>query len=143
MSELETVIEVLDGFSDPHDESQLAQLQEVIDRAAELPDPLLAVPHLLSVYERFPNDDGYGVFWSILHTIEAINGYELPLLRSVRKRPSEFSLLMINRILNVGVVDIEGVPLLPLLVQISTDARVPEAQRLTAGAFAAHQAGAV
>src|ERR1700723_1101145 len=57
----------------------------------------VAVEDLLAVFERFPEDDGAGVFWSILHGLEALTGYEPALVRSVQKRPSEFGVLMVGR----------------------------------------------
>lgn len=63
---------------------------------------------MLSVFERFAEKDGYGVFWGILHALEACDGYEPELLASVRRKPCEFNVLMINRLLNAEVTEIEG-----------------------------------
>jgi hypothetical protein len=46
------------------------------------------------VFERFPDHDGYGVMWSVLHGIEAILNYEIELLASVRRLPTEFGVVM-------------------------------------------------
>lgn len=63
---------------------------------------------MLGVFERFPEQDGYGVFWGILHALEACEGYELELLASVSRKPCEFNVLMVNRLLNAGVSEIQG-----------------------------------
>jgi len=63
---------------------------------------------MLSLFERFPEQDGYGVFWGIIHVLEACEGYESELLASVQRKPCEFNVLMINRLLNAGVVEVEG-----------------------------------
>ena len=38
---------------------------------------------LFRIFERFPDKDGFGVFWSIVHGLEAVLGYEPSLLESV------------------------------------------------------------
>ena len=63
---------------------------------------------MLGVFERFPEQDGYGVFWGILHALEACDGYEAELLVSVQRKPCEFNVLMINRLLNADVYEVEG-----------------------------------
>jgi hypothetical protein len=42
---------------------------------------------LLGVFERHPTDDGAGVFWAIVHGLEATPGYESALVESVRRAP--------------------------------------------------------
>jgi hypothetical protein len=64
---------------------------------------------LFGVFERHPTHDGFGVFWTLLHGIESVPGYEPHLLRSLFRRPSLFAVYMINRILNVGEREVEGV----------------------------------
>ncbi|WGG53223.1 hypothetical protein [Rugamonas sp. DEMB1] len=54
---------------------------------------------LFRVFERFPEEDGAGVFWSIVHGIESTNlAYEAALQASLERLPSEFAELMINRL---------------------------------------------
>ena len=45
-------------------------------------------------------DDGYGVFWTILHGLEDIPDYESALFASLRRRPSMMALSMACRVLN-------------------------------------------
>src|SRR3982751_1639786 len=70
---------------------------------------------MLGVFERYPADDGAGVFWSIVHGLESLPGYETAVVESVRRAPVEFTLLMINRMLNAGVREAGGVQLTSLI----------------------------
>ena len=64
---------------------------------------------MLRVFERYPDEDGAGVFWSIVHGLEALPGYEPFLVESYSKRaPSEFGVIMLGRILNSGQREIAG-----------------------------------
>jgi hypothetical protein len=58
------------------------------------------VPTLLRVFDRIPDNDGCGVFWSIVHGVEAIDGYEPILLASHEANPTEFKQIMLRRIDN-------------------------------------------
>jgi len=114
-------------FDNPQDEGQLKQLCESI---AALEATTLGpndVDQLLSVFERFPDDDGFGVFWQILHFLESAGGYESALVDSVRRSPSEFNLTMINRLLNGGIKNIGTQSLLLLLEEVAlTEQTDPE-----------------
>ena len=70
---------------------------------------------LFSVFERFPTEDGYGVFWTILHALEGVPAYESHLARSVHRLPCEFNLTMVNRMLNSGIKEVGAVSLRVLL----------------------------
>jgi hypothetical protein len=80
--------------------------------------PQGAIPQMLRVFERFPNDDGAGVFWSIVHGLEALPGYEVHLLTSVGRVPSDMGVIMLGRILNADCNDINGVPIRDILQEI-------------------------
>lgn len=63
--------------------------------------PIDALPTLFGVFERFPEDDGAGVFWSIVHGVEALPYNYGPLLQASHARtPSEMSTVMIARLAN-------------------------------------------
>ena len=64
---------------------------------------------LLNVFERFPDDDGAGVFWSIIHGIETFNSYESLLIDSLNRQPSEMGLAMLRRIKNTGKKTVGGI----------------------------------
>ena len=61
--------------------------------------PDWALP-LLSVFEKYPDEDGCGVFWSIIHGLETIDGYEPILEQSYESNPCELKKVMLNRINN-------------------------------------------
>jgi len=73
---------------------------------------------LLGVFERFPRHDGYEVFWTLLHHVETLPGYEPTLIASVRRVPNEMGLTMVRRLLNGGVSTVDGVDLEVLLREL-------------------------
>ena len=87
--------------------------------------PAEALPELLEVFERFPEDDGAGVFWAILHGLESLPGYADEVVRSVQRQPSSFGVLMLNRMLNGGRSEVGDVRLVPLLRQIAQRPELP------------------
>lgn len=59
------------------------------------------LPVLFGVFERFPEDDGAGVLWSIVHGIEALPFDYVPALQqSHRRSPSLMSDIMLSRAAN-------------------------------------------
>ncbi len=82
------------------DEDDLEELDEALDRiwAAGKQHDMAAA--LLVVFENNPDHDGYGVFHTVLHKLETIDGYEVELYKSLVLRPSRFAIYMANRILN-------------------------------------------
>lgn len=124
------------------DESQLETLQIAIESVSGVQEPARAARAMLGVLERFPRSDGYGTFWSILHSLESIPGYERALIDSIRRRACEFNLLMVNRIINTGTADVCGTSLLGLLQEV-LDSREHDANaREAAARYLAHQEGA-
>src|SRR5688572_21103710 len=72
-----------------------------------------ALPTLLRVFERFPRHDGHGVFWAILHTIEAIEDYAPVLVEHVTRTPTEMGITMLQRLVtsnitHVGPIDVSS-----------------------------------
>ena len=57
----------------------------------------------LGLFERYPDEDDAGVFFSIVHTLEYFGGYEHALATSVLKNPNEWNLLMLGRMQNAGI----------------------------------------
>jgi len=115
----------LGWFSDPDNEAQLKRLTWEVDSLAERTD--VGEPEfvqLLSIFERFPNDDGYESFWSIVHTLEACPGYEPHLIKSIERTPAELSLTMVNRLLNAGVSEVSGLSLIALLEAVASSSKV-------------------
>tara|TARA_B100001105_G_C22394030_1_gene445811 strand:- start:1582 stop:2007 length:426 start_codon:yes stop_codon:yes gene_type:complete len=109
----------LRAFRDPRNERQL----QLLERSLTSCDPKNLSPTeqraMLGVFERFPEEDGFGTFWTILHTLEASLGYEPLLMQSAHKHPARFNMLMIQRLLAAGVAEVEGSSLLGVLIEVS------------------------
>ncbi|MGC4006309.1 MAG: hypothetical protein QM811_25590 [Pirellulales bacterium] len=61
--------------------------------------PEAALPTLFGVFERYPDFDGAGVFWSILHGVEGLEiDYEQALRDSLARRSSEMGKVMLARL---------------------------------------------
>ncbi len=61
---LETAISQLDN---PEDEQQLNALDAAMAGVSSATVSSQEIKQLLAIFERFPNSDGFGVFWSIIH----------------------------------------------------------------------------
>ena len=135
----QALIAAIEQLTSAHDEVQLRQLDEAI--CAIKPEDLgdREFRALLSVFERFPEDDGYETFWSIVHCLEAGEGYEEQLIESVTRFPAEFNLLMVNRLLNVGVTEIKGQSLLSVLASVAENAAASDSVRKSAQGFIEYQ----
>ena len=122
------------------DERELAALDEAVQTVLVSPEAQLGVRTLLRVFERFPTADGYGIFWSILHGLEGMTGrYEAEAVESARGAPGQFSLIMVNRMLNAGQTEVAGIPLLELLAQTSRREDCPAEVREDARRFLEYQ----
>lgn len=63
-----------------------------------------AAPLLLALVERLANAH-LGSPGPVVHTLEAMPGYEPFLVESVLRKPTELSVWMVNRIANAGGID--------------------------------------
>lgn len=79
------------------------------------------------------------MFWGIVHTLEASTSYEPLLVESLRRKPTQFGLLMVNRLLNGGIRDVDGIDLLRLLEEIASSSTQPAAVIEKAKNFLGHQ----
>jgi hypothetical protein len=123
------------------DGEDLDRLQALIDEYFTSPDAAVHIDVWFRLYERFPDDHGHGVFWTILHGIEAQPGSDAAVVASVRRRPTYYPVLMVNRMLNGGILAVAGVDLLGLLRQIAADERVADTVRADAEQFLEYQRG--
>lgn len=103
-------------------ENDWGVLDSLLTELWQTGQPAQAIPELLGVFERYPEDDGFGVAWSVLHGVESLPNYEPELLRSLARQPSEFGVLMVGRLLNAGTLAVEGVSLLDTLRELATTA---------------------
>lgn len=134
------VLAKIDAIRSVDDEADLAVLDEAVVELFEHPQREMGIETLLRVFERFPTQDGYGIFWSILHGLESLSGrYESKLIESIRRTPSEFSVVMINRMLNAGEAEVGGVSLLALLGDVSANSDCPPEVRERARKFVEYQ----
>jgi hypothetical protein len=62
-----------------------------------------SLPILFGVFERFPEDDGGGVLWSIVHGVESLSfNYEPILRQSLQRRSSFMGRVMLQRLEQVN-----------------------------------------
>lgn len=58
-----------------------------------------SLPILFTVFERFPEEDGAGVLWSIVHGVESLPfDYESALRQSLQRKPSFMGKIMLRRL---------------------------------------------
>ena len=127
----------LSWFDSPENEAQLQRLDAFIQDFSKREPTAADFEALLSVFERFPCHDGFGVFWSIVHCLEHFQGYEPALLDSVRRRPGEFNLTMINRMMNAGVANVGDVSLIDVLQTVAASETASQQAREIARDFIA------
>lgn len=116
---INNIIEGLNGITEISNSDQLKLLDNLVQNLADAEQPELAIESLLQIFERFPEEDGSGVFWSILHALESFAEYESFLLASLKRKPTEFTVIMANRIMNDGQLKIDGEYITSLLQSIS------------------------
>ncbi|WP_447895382.1 hypothetical protein [Vreelandella sp. GE22] len=136
MRNIEAIIKDIEEYAPVNDEWE--SLDELIDEACNANDRRVFKP-LLGLFERNQDHDGYGVFWSIVHGLEGLGGYETELAASVLSKPHEMSVLMLNRMLNGGIQAIDGRPVLEILKEIATNTAFPNSLREDAKRFVAYQ----
>ncbi len=102
---------------EPVDDNWL-RLDELLAELWETQRPERGIDAMLNVLERFPEEDGAGVLWSIVHGLETLPDYEDQLFASIERQPSELGLVMISRIVNTGVNVVGGKPITDILEQV-------------------------
>jgi hypothetical protein len=136
---VQNIIANLDSISSVENPNELQKLDASVQQLLASEKPELGIDALLRVFERFPNKDGFGIFWSILSGLERLPDYEEKLIESIRRQPSEFSLLMVNRMLNAGITEVKGVKLLSLMKDVVTDSQQLEEIRAEAQGYVERQ----
>ncbi len=102
---------------EPVDDNWL-RLDELLAELWETQRPERGIDAMLNVLERFPEEDGAGVLWSIVHGLESLPDYEDKLVASIQRQPSELGLVMVSRIVNTGVNVVGGKPITDVLKQV-------------------------
>ena len=92
------ILQDIDNFKPSSDGNWLA-LESLLAELWETEISERCLDTLFRVFERFPEEDGAGVFWSIVHGVEATDlKYDATLQQSLERQPSEFGELMRNRL---------------------------------------------
>jgi hypothetical protein len=113
------IIADIDAFQ-PMDGNWLG-LDALLSDLFQSDSPESGMDAMFRIFERYPEEDGCGVFWSIVHGLESLPAYESKLVEAVRRVPTEFSLIMVYRLLNADCNEVDGISLLELLEQIAKD----------------------
>ena len=82
---------------EPTDGSFL-ELEQLLEDAFQEPDPKEYDDAIFNLFERFPEDDGAGVFWSALHGMESVGHYEVKLRQYFRRWPNMMNKIMLDRL---------------------------------------------
>lgn len=74
-------------------------LDDALGRLWEIGVTRECFPELFAVFERFPDEDGAGVLWSIVHGVESLDlDYEASLRESLSRQPSFMGRIMLDRL---------------------------------------------
>jgi hypothetical protein len=126
---IDSIIATINSIESVDDEAELRQLDQALQELFQSAYPECGMDALFGVFERFPQSDGYGVFWTVLHGLESLPNYEPHLIESVRSQPMEFTITMVNRLLNGGTTEVNGTDLLALLEEVAANPNYWEAVR--------------
>jgi hypothetical protein len=132
-----SLLKAIESFTDP--ELDLDQLDEALRTVH--PDDIGSseIQALFGIFEQFPDHDGFGVFWSIVHLLEACKDHKPDLIASVKRKPVHFNLLMVNRLLNAEILEINGQSLLALLTSVSSHPAASDTAKTDAQGFLEYQ----
>ncbi|SHG48088.1 hypothetical protein SAMN04488109_0458 [Chryseolinea serpens] len=122
MRPFQKIIEDLNNF-EPEDGNWL-KADDLLSELWASGNPNQGIGAMFNLFERFPEDNGAGVFWSAMHGIETLPDYETELLRSLNRQPSEMGLNMLIRIVNLGIREINGVSLSNIVVDLRQHPRL-------------------
>jgi len=107
VTKLEQVIAGLEAFNPaPIDITNTQYCYKLLDGFHDLPveERQKAIPDFFALFERFPEAE-LGNPGPLVHTLEAMGGYESELRQSIERRPSIYTVWMVNRILNTELPD--------------------------------------
>lgn len=109
------LIAELDAFAPFDDEGDnTTRLEALMHVLSELPDPTAVFPAVFALIERFPEAE-LGAPGPLVHELESLGGYNQQLSLSVRRRPTDLTVWMVNRILNSSSAPQDRAPWLSLL----------------------------
>lgn len=108
----EIIVEKIKKFT-PNDDDWL-DLEDILAELFSCKEPELGLDAMIEIYEKYPDEDN-DVLWGMLHGIEDIGNYEMKVIESVKRKPSFFGILMINRMLNADINSIGYIDLVEIL----------------------------
>ena len=118
MNTTQKLIGKIENFQ-PTEDGNWIQLDQYLDELWSKGNPSsLAYETLFRVFERYPDQDGAGIFWSIVHGLEHLGNYENELFNSLGRQPSDMGLIMLKRLENPGHETINGQPINQLYKKI-------------------------
>lgn len=122
MRKIEEILIGIDSFK-PQDGNWL-HLEELLAELWATEKPEIGLDNLFGLLERYAEEDGIGVFWSVVHGIEQMNDYEQSLLNSLNRRPSIVTVLMVHRIANTGQIMILDKEIKAIYRELLIDSKV-------------------
>lgn len=111
-------------------------LDGLLDELWSTGDACLYMAELFGVLEQFSDGDGAGVLWSVVHGLESLAGYELELVYSIKRQPSELGIIMIRRLRIGGIQTVDSVSLIELLKDVAMSKRTSKRVQDLAARFA-------
>ncbi|WP_010250961.1 hypothetical protein [Acetivibrio cellulolyticus] len=109
------VIKRLDVFTP--EGGSFIEIDNILAELLDVNDAMPAFESMYKVFERYPNNYNE-TMWTIVHTLEDSIGYEEELINSLRRKPTKFTLTMLNRILNTGQKKYKEYDLLKIIEEI-------------------------
>lgn len=97
MTQVKEIIAEINSYES--DDGNWLRLDELATELWESGKPEFGINSLLGLFEKYPTEDGAGVFWTILHGIETLN-YEKELYESLIRKPTHITIIMLKRIEN-------------------------------------------
>ena len=111
MRHLKEIIAEIESYES--DDGNWLRLDKLAIELWESGKPELGIDALFGIFEKYPTDDGAGVFWTILHGLETLD-YEKQLYDSLMDKPSYMSITMLKRIENTNSELIAGKSIMEL-----------------------------
>jgi hypothetical protein len=90
-------------------------LESMFEQVFASPAPSKFYSAIFQLFEKFPDDDGAGVFWSAVVGMEHSGNYEQELLAYFRRWPTLITRSMLVRIRNAGHTQVRGISIESLI----------------------------
>ena len=121
MRQLNELISEIESY-ESHDGDWL-RLDELVAELWESGNPEMGINALFRIFEKYPTEDGAGVFWTILHGLETLD-YEQNLYDSLIDKPSHMTIAMLKRIVNSNSDTIAGRSISELIILIKNNPKI-------------------